>query len=163
MWQMDAIQDNIHLFLEVVPLLLQSVSGVPKDKERQYDQSATGGLCAWQGAAIYNHSTRKVSNTCQELLISGLCQYFSMQAGSDAITMHQTAASQKGCHTQFQCIYTNHPEFKLTLVVFLFYIPFLWFLPNPTYRLARTSPFLTEVCVLSKLLNKLFNHLKFAQ
>lgn len=109
MWQMDAIQDNIHLFLEVVPLLLQSVSGVPEDKERQYDQSAKGGLCAWQGAAIYNHSTRKVSNTVRSSLSLGsvnisLCRRAVMLSQCTKQQLHKRDAT----HRQY-IVYIHKP------------------------------------------------------
>ena len=134
MWQMNVIQDNIHLFLEVVPLLLQSVSGVSEGDKRQYGQSAMGGLCAWQGAAIYNHSTQ---GKCPILLEAPYLRALSIFLCRRAVMLSPGSkqdASHKRCHTYIDLNMHHHG----LLFFFCKHTLFLWFLPHPTYRFAGT-------------------------
>lgn len=56
MWQTEEIQDNIHLYLEVVS---SSWKVTPESwRAASADQSAVGGFCSWQDAAIHNHCTQ---------------------------------------------------------------------------------------------------------
>lgn len=97
---MDVIQDNIHLFLEVVP----SRCKVSQESPRATSVNTTSQR--WEDCVLgreqlfiipqHNESVQY----CQELLISQLCQYSSVQAGSDAITTYQTAASLKAPRTR---------------------------------------------------------------
>lgn len=123
-----------------------------------------GGLCSWQGAAIYNHSTQ---GKCPILLGAPYLWALSIflcvggQRCYHSVPNSSFTQGMPHIHT-----YINHPTFKLTLVFFTnSYSGFC--LIQHSLRFARTVPSTLHceaVCVCacrnSKLFNKLFNPLR---
>lgn len=107
-----------------------------------------GGLCFWQGAAIYNHSTQ---GKCPMLLGAPYLWVLSIFLCVGRQWCYQNAQTAPSHEAELTHVHnkTHHAKFRLTLVSF--YKQFFCFLTNP-YRFTRTvllsSLQCVSVCVL---------------